>query len=106
MSNRLRLGGAGVAAIDGCVLAVTVAVAVALALAAGFPTTARASSPHLSVRSAALIEMSTGQRLYGSDADEPVPIASATKLMTALITLEHVHHLGTVFTQPVGICCW
>jgi D-alanyl-D-alanine carboxypeptidase (penicillin-binding protein 5/6) len=100
VSDRLRLGGAGDAAIDGCVLAVAVAVALALALVAGFPTTARASSPHLSVRSAALIEMSTGQQLYGSDADEPVPIASATKLMTALITLEHVHHLGTMFTQP------
>ena len=28
------------------------------------------------------------------------PIAWTTKLMTALIVLEHVHHLGTIFTQP------
>jgi D-alanyl-D-alanine carboxypeptidase (penicillin-binding protein 5/6) len=28
-----------------------------------------------------------------------MPIASTTKLMTALITLQHVHHLGTMFTQ-------
>jgi D-alanyl-D-alanine carboxypeptidase (penicillin-binding protein 5/6) len=88
--HRFRVGVAGIAAIVGCVLSLA---------AAGFPTAALASSPQLSVRSAALIEMSTGQRLYGSDADEPVPIASATKLMTALITLDHVHHLGRMFTQ-------
>ena len=54
-----------------------------------------------SVRTAVLIEKSTGQRLYAVDADELVPIASTTKLMTALLTLEHVHHLGTIFTEPL-----
>jgi D-alanyl-D-alanine carboxypeptidase (penicillin-binding protein 5/6) len=30
----------------------------------------------------------TGQRLYGVNADAPLPVASTTKLMTALVTLE------------------
>ncbi len=83
---------AAVAAVLGCVVALASATA---------PARALAGRPQLSVRSAALIELSTGQRLYGSAADEPVPIASATKLMTALLTLEHVHHLGKIFTEPL-----
>jgi D-alanyl-D-alanine carboxypeptidase (penicillin-binding protein 5/6) len=55
--------------------------------------------PSLSVRAADLIEASTGQRLYGVDPDRSLPIASTTKLMTALLTLEH-GHLGRVLTAP------
>jgi D-alanyl-D-alanine carboxypeptidase (penicillin-binding protein 5/6) len=57
------------------------------------------SGPNLSVRSAALMEESTGQQLFGSSPNDQVPIASTTKLMTALLTLEHVHRLGRIFTQ-------
>jgi D-alanyl-D-alanine carboxypeptidase (penicillin-binding protein 5/6) len=71
------------------------------ALALLLPGSALAGPPPLSVRTAVLIEQSTGQRLYSFRAEESVPIASATKLMTALVTLEHVHHLGTLFTEPV-----
>ena len=70
------------------------------AAAGARPATALASGPpQLSVRTAILVEQSTGRRLYGVNPDQRVPIASATKLMTALITLEHVRHLGRVFTQ-------
>jgi D-alanyl-D-alanine carboxypeptidase (penicillin-binding protein 5/6) len=55
--------------------------------------------PVLSVRAAALIEASTGQQLYGSSAQAQLPIASATKLMTALVTIEHAR-LDRVFTEP------
>ncbi|MGB9186296.1 MAG: D-alanyl-D-alanine carboxypeptidase family protein [Solirubrobacteraceae bacterium] len=58
-----------------------------------------APAPQLSVRSAILVEPTTGQVLYGARPQEEVAIASATKLMTALLTLEHVRELGTVFTQ-------
>jgi D-alanyl-D-alanine carboxypeptidase (penicillin-binding protein 5/6) len=51
------------------------------------------------VRAAALIEESTGQALYGQGADAELPIASTTKLMTALITLTHVP-LDAVFADP------
>jgi serine-type D-Ala-D-Ala carboxypeptidase (penicillin-binding protein 5/6) len=58
-----------------------------------------AAGPRLSVRSAILIEQSTGQTLYGYRPLEELPIASTTKLMTALLTLEHERHLGTILTQ-------
>jgi serine-type D-Ala-D-Ala carboxypeptidase (penicillin-binding protein 5/6) len=54
--------------------------------------------PDLSARAAILIDPSTGQELFGHDANQELPIASTTKLMTALLTLEHVR-LDTVFTQ-------
>ena len=63
------------------------------------PGALAASPPQLSVRGAILVDPSTGQELYGVDPNRELAIASTTKLMTALITLEHVHHLGTMFTQ-------
>ncbi len=44
--------------------------------------------PALGVRAAILVAENTGQRLYGTNADAELPIASTTKLMTALVTLE------------------
>ena len=58
-----------------------------------------ASAPRLTVRAAALYAPATGQTLYADRAQDELAVASATKLMTALITLEQVHRLGTVFTQ-------
>ena len=64
------------------------------------PSPAKAAGPSLSVRAAALIEESTGQQLYGSYQGGELAIASTTKLMTALLTMEHVHDYNkTVFTQ-------
>lgn len=57
-----------------------------------------ASPPALNVRAGILIEESTGRVLYGSGAQRELPIASTTKLMTALLTLEQVR-LGRIFTQ-------
>jgi D-alanyl-D-alanine carboxypeptidase (penicillin-binding protein 5/6) len=56
--------------------------------------------PALSVTGAVLVSPSTGQQLYAIAPTRQLAIASATKLMTALLTLEHVHHLSTMFTQP------
>lgn len=67
-------------------------------VAASVPA-ARAAGPALSARNAVLTVQSTGQRLYGHSPDARVPIASATKLMTALLTLEHVRHLSRMFSQ-------
>jgi serine-type D-Ala-D-Ala carboxypeptidase (penicillin-binding protein 5/6) len=58
-----------------------------------------AGPPALGVRAAALIEDSTGQELYDDNADAELPIASTTKLMTALVTLRHAR-LDDVFTDP------
>ena len=70
----------------------------AAALASAPARAAAAPRPSLGT-AAALIEMSTGQQLYGGNADAELPIASTTKLMTALVTLEHVRRLSTSFTQ-------
>jgi D-alanyl-D-alanine carboxypeptidase (penicillin-binding protein 5/6) len=64
------------------------------------PSARAQARPRLAVRSAALYAPSTGQMLYGDNLNREAAIASTTKLMTALIVLEHVHHLGTLFTQP------
>ena len=58
-----------------------------------------ASPPHLSVSAAILIEQSTGRELYGVNPNQKLAIASTTKLMTALLTLEHERRLGKLFTQ-------
>jgi D-alanyl-D-alanine carboxypeptidase (penicillin-binding protein 5/6) len=58
-----------------------------------------APPPPLPVRAAALLEENTGQSLYGANANAELPIASTTKLMTALVTLEHAS-LGEVFSYP------
>ncbi len=71
--------------------------AVGLAVAPA-PATAH-PAPRLTATGAALIEESTGKQLYGLAANRELPIASTTKLMTALLTLEHVHRLSTVFAQ-------
>lgn len=76
-----------------------VAIALLLALCAVLPSAAVAAGPSLSARSAILVDATTGQRLYGLDADRELPIASTTKLMTALLVLEHTKP-GAVFTEP------
>jgi D-alanyl-D-alanine carboxypeptidase (penicillin-binding protein 5/6) len=55
--------------------------------------------PALTVTGACLLDEATGQVIYTYNAEGELAIASTTKLMTALITLLHEHHLGTVFTQ-------
>jgi D-alanyl-D-alanine carboxypeptidase (penicillin-binding protein 5/6) len=66
------------------------------------PPAARATGPvppSLDVRAAALLDADTGQLLYGDNAQSERAIASTTKLMTALVTLEQVP-LDQVFTEP------
>jgi D-alanyl-D-alanine carboxypeptidase (penicillin-binding protein 5/6) len=63
-------------------LLIAVLVAAAPARAAGAP-------PELSAPSAILIEASTGEVLFERAAEKPRAIASTTKLMTALLTVEH-----------------
>ena len=77
---------------------VSSAILLAAVLALPAPATALAP-PQLSASTAALIEQSTGQQLYGLNPYREVAIASTTKMMTALLTLEHVHRLGIEFAQ-------
>jgi D-alanyl-D-alanine carboxypeptidase (penicillin-binding protein 5/6) len=72
---------------------------VIVALAVFAPPAAAASPPSLSVRAAVLVSQDTGQQLYGENSSAQLAIASTTKLMTALVTLQHAS-MNQVFTYP------
>ena len=59
----------------------------------------------LSARSAILMEASTGLVLFEKDADTPRPIASTTKLMTALVVLENagLDEVVSITPESVGV---
>ncbi len=77
----------------------TVTAAGALAVAAAPDLRRRAAAPpRLSARAAEVVVADTGQELYGYGENRRLAIASTTKLMTALITLERVP-LTKVFAQ-------
>ena len=85
------------------IAASVIAAACGVALTGVAPAGARTPSPpappRLSVSAAALYAPATHQLLYGVNAQRRVAIASTTKLMTALVVLQHVHRLSTMFTQ-------
>ncbi len=81
------------------VVLVVVLVIVA-ALGVAVPDAGAAAPPALSVTGASLTVASTGQRLYGVNADKQLLIASTTKMMTALVVLQHVKNLSRTFTMP------
>ena len=56
-------------------------------------------------RSSILIEAKTGRVLYEQNAHEPLPMASTTKIMTALVALENgdVHDLVTAGKNAFGV---
>ena len=68
--------------------------AVALLACALVPDRAMAAPPppEIDARNAIVVETSTGEVVYARRADRPRPIASATKLMTALLVLERLPH--------------
>jgi D-alanyl-D-alanine carboxypeptidase (penicillin-binding protein 5/6) len=103
MSRVCRLGPHRIRALlafAALVLAALVALPAAPAAAAtGSKHFHRTPPPRLAVTAASLIDASTGQVLWDVDGNARRAIASTTKLMTALIVLEHVHHLNTRFTQ-------
>jgi serine-type D-Ala-D-Ala carboxypeptidase (penicillin-binding protein 5/6) len=68
-------------------LAVLAALTLAL-VAGGAPARAAERPPQVTAPSAILMEASTGEVLYERAAEKPKPIASTTKLMTALLTME------------------
>jgi D-alanyl-D-alanine carboxypeptidase (penicillin-binding protein 5/6) len=76
------------------------ALAMALgAVALSAPGAAATAPPALSVGAAALEAQGTGQQLYGQNSSAELAIASTTKLMTALVTLQRAS-MNAVFTYP------
>jgi D-alanyl-D-alanine carboxypeptidase (penicillin-binding protein 5/6) len=98
-ARRGSLPRAGALAVLGGIAAAALLTAPAAAITTTHRATVASAPPSLSVSAAILIEQSTGQQLYGVNPDAQLPIASTTKLMTALVTLEHVHRLSTIFTK-------
>ena len=70
------------------------------------PVVDAAAQPQLSLncRAAILVDQDTGTVLYENNADEQVPIASITKVMTLLLTFEAIHNgqLTLETTVPVS----
>lgn len=70
-------------------------------LVASIPVKAEAAeAPVVSARTAVLMDADSGEVLYEKDADEPMLIASTTKIMTALIVLEHCDVNASVVIEP------
>ncbi len=88
------------AVVSSAVLTLVIALMLAIVGLALWPgQSLAAAQPDLDVRAAALIDADTGQQLYGLRSQAQLPIASTTKLMTALVTLEHAR-LSEVFANP------
>ena len=71
----------------------------ALASAAGAAQPRVPPPPQLPAKAAALTVLGTGQQLYGLNSSAERPIASTTKLMTALQVLTHAS-LSKIVTEP------
>ncbi|MBQ3568017.1 MAG: D-alanyl-D-alanine carboxypeptidase, partial [Anaerotignum sp.] len=52
-------------------------------------TTVFGAEPKIAARGAALIDGKTGRLLWGRNAEEPMAMASTTKIMTAIMVLEN-----------------
>lgn len=81
-------------------IAMLAAVAALTASDAAAAAAGPVSAPVLSVTGASLSVAATGQRLYGVNANRQLLIASTTKMMTALVVLQHVGNLSRTFTMP------
>ena len=70
-------------------LAAALGLVAAFALALARPASAPAAAPAIRAPAAILVEPATGDVVFQRQARRERPIASTTKLMTALVTLEH-----------------
>ncbi len=66
-------------------------------------STSAAASPSVGAAGAALISADTGELIYGRNSNAILPMASTTKIMTALVVLESLR-LDDVFTVPPEAC--
>ena len=72
---------------------------------AGEPAALTAAQPDLTLncRAVCLIDQDTGTVLYEKNADQQMPIASITKVMTLLLTFEAVHDGRLTMQTPVPV---
>jgi len=67
------------------------------------PTADRLRPPDLRAEAAALIDVSSGRLLYERHGDRKLPIASLTKIMTAIVAIEHGRLTDQVRTGPAAV---
>lgn len=60
-------------------------------------------APTVSAKSAILIEASSGEVIFSKNADEILPMASTTKIMTALVAIENGDVSRTVSVSPKAV---
>jgi D-alanyl-D-alanine carboxypeptidase (penicillin-binding protein 5/6) len=77
-------------------------VMLAMLAALAFSGAARAVVPQPDARAFYVVNGATGEVLASKNADERVPIASITKLMTVLVALQHVKLDDTVTVTPAA----
>ena len=80
--------------------AALLALSLLLALALARPASAPAASPSVRAPAAILVEPATGDVVFQRQARRERPVASTTKLMTALVTLEHAKLSKVLTTVP------
>ncbi|MBL8510834.1 MAG: D-alanyl-D-alanine endopeptidase [Betaproteobacteria bacterium] len=61
-------------------------------------TTVKANTPSIASHAALVFDQTTGQPLYAKNADNPLPIASITKLMTAMVVLDAKQDMDEAIT--------
>jgi len=88
--------------------AVVVAVAAGACLALGpaarpSPVVAATPAPAINAPSAILIDRLTGRTLYGRDIHHDRPMASCTKIMTALLVIQRSRSLGRTIVAPESV---
>lgn len=59
------------------------------------------SPPPIQASAAAVVDGDTGQLIWGKNPHEPLPPASMTKMMTALVTLQNASNVNEVVTSGV-----
>ena len=64
------------------------------------PSPTGTTPPEVQAWTGILVERASGRVLWSKDADRELPPASCTKIMTALLTLEHVDDLDAYATVP------
>ena len=79
--------------------ALVAGVVLSVALLAAPPARAQGGAPDVQAPAAVLVEASTGDVIFERNAGDERPIASTTKLMTALLALENIA-LDDVLTAP------
>ncbi|WP_054949560.1 D-alanyl-D-alanine carboxypeptidase family protein [Numidum massiliense] len=58
------------------------------------------AQPEVSAKAAVLVDVNSGRVLYEKNADEQLPIASITKIMTAIVAIEHGNLDDIVTVSP------